>query len=125
MQSTTLALCYTHVHSSAYDRDTGLKVAIKKISPFEHQTYCQRTLRELKILTRFHHENVRPPCHVTSYAALQLLTVRTYVVLQIIDILDILKPSSEDIMKDVYPSPLYNYCAVGCIYTNRYYTVLL
>ena len=28
-------------------------MAIKKISPFEHQTYCQRTLREIKILTRF------------------------------------------------------------------------
>ena len=35
------------------------KVAIKKISPFEHQTYCQRTLREIKILTRFKHENVK------------------------------------------------------------------
>lgn len=35
------------------------KVAIKKIRPFEHQTYCQRTLREIKILTRFRHENVR------------------------------------------------------------------
>nr|ANG60946.1 extracellular signal regulated kinase [Mizuhopecten yessoensis] len=34
------------------------RVAIKKISPFEHQTYCQRTLREIKILTRFKHENI-------------------------------------------------------------------
>ncbi|XP_075262891.1 mitogen-activated protein kinase 1-like [Convolutriloba macropyga] len=34
------------------------KVAIKKISPFEHQTYCLRTLREIKILTRFQHENI-------------------------------------------------------------------
>lgn len=38
----------------------GQVVAIKKISPFEHQTYCQRTLREIRILTRFQHENVRP-----------------------------------------------------------------
>ena len=45
--------------SSAKDRDTGQEVAIKKISPFEHQTYCQRTLREIRILTRFQHENVR------------------------------------------------------------------
>jgi len=30
----------------------------KKISPFEHQTYCQRTLREITILTRFRHENI-------------------------------------------------------------------
>uniref|UniRef100_A0A8C7HLE6 mitogen-activated protein kinase n=1 Tax=Oncorhynchus kisutch TaxID=8019 RepID=A0A8C7HLE6_ONCKI len=34
------------------------RVAIKKISPFEHQTYCQRTLREIKILLRFRHENI-------------------------------------------------------------------
>lgn len=44
--------------SSALDNKSMAKVAIKKISPFEHQTYCQRTLREIKILTRFHHENV-------------------------------------------------------------------
>ena len=33
-------------------------VAIKKISPFDHQTYCQRTLREIKILLHFQHENI-------------------------------------------------------------------
>ncbi len=44
---------------SAVDAQTSERVAIKKISPFEHQTYCQRTLREIKILTRFRHENVR------------------------------------------------------------------
>lgn len=44
--------------SSAFDNNLGMKVAIKKISPFEHQTYCQRTLREIKILFRFNHENV-------------------------------------------------------------------
>merc|ERR1712241_1329398 len=62
---------------SAYDNQTKTKVAIKKISPFEHQTCCQRTLREIKILTRFNHENV-------------------------IDIRDILRSSSQDTMKDVY-----------------------
>lgn len=46
------------IYRSAYDEVTQTKVAIKKISPFEHQTYCQRTLREIKILTRFRHENV-------------------------------------------------------------------
>lgn len=45
-------------YRSALDTLTNIKVAIKKISPFEHQTYCQRTLREIKILTRFKHENV-------------------------------------------------------------------
>uniref|UniRef100_A0A3B4F968 Mitogen-activated protein kinase n=1 Tax=Pundamilia nyererei TaxID=303518 RepID=A0A3B4F968_9CICH len=43
---------------SAYDRENKIRVAIKKISPFEHQTYCQRTLREIKILLRFKHENI-------------------------------------------------------------------
>lgn len=52
-------------------------MAIKKISPFEHQTYCQRTLREIKILTRFNHENI-------------------------IDIRDIIRASTQEQMKDVY-----------------------
>ena len=43
---------------SAMDDVTKQKVAIKKMSPFEHQTYCQRTLREVKILTRLKHENI-------------------------------------------------------------------
>lgn len=43
---------------SAVDGNENQKVAIKKISPFEHQTYCQRTLREIKILMSFNHENV-------------------------------------------------------------------
>ncbi|GAB1300047.1 Mitogen-activated protein kinase 1 [Apodemus speciosus] len=43
---------------SAYDNLNKVRVAIKKISPFEHQTYCQRTLREIKILLRFRHENI-------------------------------------------------------------------
>jgi mitogen-activated protein kinase 1/3 len=43
---------------SAYDNQTCQRIAIKKISPFEHQCFCQRTLREIKILARFKHENV-------------------------------------------------------------------
>uniref|UniRef100_A0AAY4BJQ4 Mitogen-activated protein kinase n=1 Tax=Denticeps clupeoides TaxID=299321 RepID=A0AAY4BJQ4_9TELE len=62
---------------SAYDRDNKVRVAIKKISPFEHQTYCQRTLREIKILLRFKHENI-------------------------IGINDIIRAPSIDQMKDVY-----------------------
>lgn len=53
------------------------KVAIKKISSLEHQTICQRTLREIKILSRFNHENI-------------------------IDIRDILRASTVDLMNDVY-----------------------
>ncbi|ELU13684.1 hypothetical protein CAPTEDRAFT_98373 [Capitella teleta] len=62
---------------SAYDTKHKTKVAIKKISPFEHQTYCQRTLREIKILTRFRHENI-------------------------INIQDIIRANSIAEMKDVY-----------------------
>jgi len=63
---------------SAHDNEkAGSRVAIKKISPFEHQTYCQRTLREIKILTRFDHENI-------------------------IDIRDIIRAPTIDQMKDVY-----------------------
>ncbi|PFX16005.1 Mitogen-activated protein kinase 1 [Stylophora pistillata] len=62
---------------SALDNATGQRVAIKKISPFEHQTYCQRTLREIKILRRFKHENI-------------------------IGIMDIIRAPNMDDMKDVY-----------------------
>jgi mitogen-activated protein kinase 1/3 len=44
--------------ASAYDHSTQQRVAIKKITPFEHQCFCQRTLREIKILSRFRHENI-------------------------------------------------------------------
>eukprot|EP01137_Pigoraptor_chileana_P007302 Opistho-2@52710 len=62
---------------SALDTVMNRRVAIKKISPFEHQTYCQRTLREIKLLTRFNHENV-------------------------IAIYDFIKPKSFEECKDVY-----------------------
>ncbi|XP_077728023.1 mitogen-activated protein kinase 3-like [Canis aureus] len=63
--------------SSADDHVRKVRVAIKKISPFEHQTYCQRTLREIQILLRFRHENV-------------------------IGIRDILRAPTLDAMRDVY-----------------------
>lgn len=62
---------------SATDNQSGHKVAIKKISPFEHQTYCQRTLREIKILRNFNHENI-------------------------ISIKNIIRSPSLDEMKDIY-----------------------
>lgn len=62
---------------SAFDNESRTSVAIKKISPFDHQTYCQRTLREIRILTRFDHENI-------------------------IDIRDIMSAESVDLMRDVY-----------------------
>nr|CAD7438567.1 unnamed protein product [Timema bartmani]CAD7453454.1 unnamed protein product [Timema tahoe] len=63
---------------SAYDNVTKTKVAIKKISPFEHQTYCQRTLREIKILTRFKHENRLSNDHI-CYFLYQILRGLKYI----------------------------------------------
>lgn len=61
----------------ALDTKTGENVAIKKMSPFEHQTYCQRTLREMRILLSLQHENI-------------------------IDIKDFLCDNSLDSLRDIY-----------------------
>ncbi|KAG9095454.1 MAP kinase Pmk1 [Ceratobasidium sp. UAMH 11750] len=53
------------------------KVAIKKITPFDHSMFCLRTLREIKLLRHFQHENI-------------------------ISILDLLKPASLEDFKEVY-----------------------
>jgi mitogen-activated protein kinase 1/3 len=52
--------------ASAFDTVTQEMVAIKRISPFEHQTYCQRTLREIRILCGFDHENVGGCCKLNG-----------------------------------------------------------
>lgn len=43
---------------SAIHKPTQQKVAIKKIEPFHRQMLCLRTLRELKLLKHFNHENI-------------------------------------------------------------------
>ncbi|KAA1472372.1 Pkinase-domain-containing protein [Dentipellis sp. KUC8613] len=53
------------------------KVAIKRITPFDHSMFCLRTLREIKLLRHFHHENI-------------------------VSILDILQPPSIAEFKEVY-----------------------
>ncbi|CDO76781.1 hypothetical protein BN946_scf184978.g10 [Trametes cinnabarina] len=63
--------------SSAVHVPSQRKVAIKRITPFDHTMFCLRTLREIKLLRHFHHENI-------------------------ISILDILRPSSLDDFKEVY-----------------------
>lgn len=84
------------LNSSAYDHVNKIRAAIKKISPFEHQTYCQRTLREIKILLRFKHENV-------------------------IGINDILRAPTIDQMRDVYPcKPSCDFsCVEGDLFGER------
>lgn len=46
------------VSSSAIHKPSGQKVAIKKITPFDHSMFCLRTLREMKLLRYFNHENI-------------------------------------------------------------------
>eukprot|EP00056_Hartaetosiga_gracilis_P001544 m.45657 g.45657 ORF g.45657 m.45657 type:complete len:373 (-) comp10687_c0_seq2:450-1568(-) len=43
---------------SALDKAAEERVAIKKLTPFQYQVFCQRALREIQILTRFDHENI-------------------------------------------------------------------
>jgi len=62
---------------SAVHKPTGTKVAIKKITPFDHALFSLRTLREIKLLRYFNHENI-------------------------ISILDIIKPRDFVSFKDVY-----------------------
>ena len=54
------------------------KVAIKRITPFDHSMFCLRTLREIKLLRHFRYENI-------------------------ISILDILQPPSFELFRYVYP----------------------
>nr|ODN95417.1 CMGC/MAPK protein kinase [Cryptococcus depauperatus CBS 7855] len=46
-----LVVAGTHVPSR-------VPVAIKRITPFDHCMFCQRTLREIKLLRHFRHENI-------------------------------------------------------------------
>ena len=67
----------TFLDSSALHKPSGQKVAIKKITPFDHSMFCLRTLREMKLLRYFNHENI-------------------------ISILDIQKPRSYETFTEVY-----------------------
>ncbi|KAL7416376.1 mitogen activated protein kinase-like protein [Mrakia frigida] len=62
---------------SAIHVPSGTKVAIKRITPFEHSMFCLRTLREIKLLRHFRHENI-------------------------IAILDIVRPETYETFNEVY-----------------------
>jgi mitogen-activated protein kinase 1/3 len=68
---------YRLCRSSAIHVPTQRKVAIKRITPFDHSMFCLRTLREIKLLRHFHHENI-------------------------ISILDILRPPNLEDFREVY-----------------------
>jgi mitogen-activated protein kinase 1/3 len=70
-------LTWSLLSSSALHKPSGQKVAIKKITPFDHSMFCLRTLREMKLLRYFNHENI-------------------------ISILDIQKPRSYETFTEVY-----------------------
>ena len=63
---------------SAIDTVANERVAIKKISPFEHQTYCQQTFREVKILTRLKHDNIIDLRDILCDDSLEKLKVENY-----------------------------------------------
>jgi serine/threonine protein kinase len=63
--------------SSATHIPSQRKVAIKRITPFDHSMFALRTLREIKLLRHFNHENI-------------------------ISILDILRPQSIETFREVY-----------------------
>ena len=102
---------------SAFDAVKQEKIAIKKISPFEHQTYCQRTLREIKV-TRFlsmRNEICRMRCtteqwliSVVSFLLLSNLKILNSQILtrfgheNIIDIRDIIHANTMDEMKVIF-----------------------
>lgn len=74
--SKTILLTF-EIRSSALHKPSGQKVAIKKITPFDHSMFCLRTLREMKLLRYFNHENI-------------------------ISILDIQKPRNYETFTEVY-----------------------
>lgn len=69
-------------HSSAIHKPSGQKVAIKKITPFDHSMFCLRTLREMKLLRYFNHENIisildiQKPRNYESFNEVYLIQVR-------------------------------------------------
>lgn len=68
--------------SSALHKPSGQKVAIKKITPFDHSMFCLRTLREMKLLRYFNHENIisildiQKPRNYETFSEVYLIQVR-------------------------------------------------
>jgi mitogen-activated protein kinase 1/3 len=66
-------------------KPSGQKVAIKKITPFDHSMFCLRTLREMKLLRYFNHENIisildiQKPRNYETFTEVYLIQVRRYV----------------------------------------------
>ncbi|KAJ2749983.1 mitogen activated protein kinase [Coemansia pectinata] len=70
---------------SAKHIPSGVDVAIKRIGPFDSAMLCQRTLREIKLLKHFNHENI-----ITLYDVVNLKPrndfTHVYIVQELLDI---------------------------------------
>lgn len=61
-----------YLHSSAIDKKTGEKVAIKKLCrPFQSEIFAKRAYRELTLLKHMQHESVS--YHFLSFACTQMV----------------------------------------------------
>lgn len=60
---------------SAVHRPSGRKVAIKKITPFDHSMFCLRTLRELKLLKFLSEAGVSENVCISSHTRSERLGV--------------------------------------------------
>ncbi|KAJ1673547.1 mitogen activated protein kinase [Spiromyces aspiralis] len=69
---------------SAVHIPTGRKVAAKKIKPFEHSMFCLRTLREIKLLKFFNHENIISIMDIIRPATFETFT-EVYLVQELMD----------------------------------------
>ena len=72
--------------SSALHVPSQRKVAIKRITPFDHSMFCLRTLREMKLLRYFNHENIisildiQKPRNYETFTEVYLIQVREFYV---------------------------------------------
>jgi len=85
---------------SAVHQPSGRKVAIKKITPFEHSMFCLRTLRELKLLKFLSESGVSE--NVNRNSQYFFLVLSHFFLAKIISILDIVKPPSLEAFTEVY-----------------------
>lgn len=69
---------------SAVDNATKERVAIKRVTPFEHHTFVQRTLREIKILHHFKHENIVKMRTIITASTLEAMK-DVYLVLELME----------------------------------------
>ncbi|SCV04053.1 LAMI_0H13058g1_1 [Lachancea mirantina] len=69
---------------SARHVPTGELVAIKKIEPFERPLFCLRTLREIKLLRQFQHENIVSIFDIQRPASFALFN-EVYIIQELMD----------------------------------------